>query len=77
MTLAGSLEHDEQTDDHREEGSAFDESGGKDHVRADIAGCFRLTGDGFQCGTTNATNTKTSSNGSKTCSECGNAITKT
>src|SRR5271154_1604143 len=39
--------HEDEADDQREEGEAFDECGGDDHVGADGAFGFGLTGDGF------------------------------
>src|SRR4051812_17079280 len=41
------LAHDDQADDEREEGEAFDQCRGDDHVRADGALGFGLPGDGF------------------------------
>src|SRR6185312_7665186 len=41
------LAHHDDADNQHEEGEAFDQSGGDDHVGADGALGFRLTGDGF------------------------------
>lgn len=63
------LEHDEQTDNHREEGGAFHESCSQDHVGADVTGCFWLACDGLESGTTDTTDTNA-------CAESGEAGTQ-
>lgn len=71
------LEHEQQTYNHREEGSTFNESGSKNHVRADIAGNLRLTSDRFQCATADTADTYTSTQCSNTCTQGGNTSTCT
>src|SRR5258705_27141 len=43
----GDLKAQQQADDQREEGESFDQRCGDDHVRADAAARFGLTGDAF------------------------------
>jgi hypothetical protein len=71
------LEHDQETNDHREEGSAFHESSGQNHVGTDVAGCFWLASDRFQSGTTDTTDTNACAEGSKASTQSCNTIAET
>ena len=68
------LQHHQQTHHHREEGGTFHQSGGEDHVGAQVVHGFRLTGHGLNGITTDATDTNTSAEGSKTCTESSDSV---
>jgi len=63
------LQHHQQTYHHSEEGSTFNESGGQDHVGAQIVHGFGLTGHGLHSVTADTAN-------AYTCTECGQASTQ-
>ncbi len=70
----GLLQHHQQTYHHRKEGSTFHESGGQDHVGAQVVDGFRLAGHGLNCVTTDATDTDTGTNSGETSAEGGDTI---
>ncbi len=71
MRGSGKIERDpnsedgQQADDHGEEGNAFHQGRGDDHVGADRAGHFRLAGDGLHGTATNLADTNAGANGAE------------
>ena len=65
------LQHHQQTHHHGEEGGTFHESGGQDHVGAEVVDGLRLTGHGLHSITTDAADANTSAKGGETSTEGG------
>lgn len=69
------LQHHQQTHHHGEEGGTFHESGGQDHVGAEVVDGLRLTGHGLHSVTTDAADANTSAKGGETSTEGGDTVT--
>jgi hypothetical protein len=69
------FEGNEQTNYHREESCAFNESCGQDHVSADVTGCFRLACDRLERAATDTADTYTCTESCYTCTESGKTVT--
>ncbi len=69
------LEDNQQADNDCEEGNTFNQCGGDNHGRTDVATSLRLTGHAFHGTLTNLTNTQTRTDGGETGSDGCTEIT--
>src|SRR5690606_23319918 len=72
---ASLFQHHQQAHHHGEEGGAFHQRGGEDHVGAQVIGGFRLAGHGLHGVATDAADADTGTEGGETGTEGGDAIT--
>ena len=76
--IHGTLLNDngQQGDDDGEQGGALHHTGGDDHGRTQVAGAFRLTGDGLHGGFANLTDTDGCGDCSDGGAKCGTCFTE-